>query len=141
MAGTAELCSDCRRPLWRHRLQPPPAGYVLHWARGRCKRCARRYWPSASASASASACRRRKPLVVDDVAVDRACRGGRVRLTPTERKLAVGRLTGAGYSTAVTAERLAVTTRTVTRIRRQLTAGWQPRRPVQHSPPPRPEAA
>jgi hypothetical protein len=38
------------------------------------------------------------PLLVDEVAVELACRGERVALTPVERRVAVARLAGRGVS-------------------------------------------
>jgi hypothetical protein len=40
----------------------------------------------------------RDPLLVDEVAVELACRGERVALTPVERRVAVARLAGRGVS-------------------------------------------
>ena len=61
---------------------------------------------------------------VDHIAVERAVNGHPpARLTIAERAAAVMRLTDRGVSTAVIAERLRITTRTVRRIRRREVAG------------------
>jgi DNA-binding NarL/FixJ family response regulator len=57
---------------------------------------------------------------IDEVAVERAAKGERIRLTPAERQAAVAHLTRWGYSAAEIAERLGVTARTVERIRARL---------------------
>lgn len=55
---------------------------------------------------------------IDEVAVQRAMNGGRVRLTLPERRLATARLAGQGLSDEQIAERLGVTRRTVLRDRK-----------------------
>lgn len=57
---------------------------------------------------------------VDEVAVDLACAGERVRLSVAERRVAIARLTAAGYADAAIAERLRLASRTVLRIRTEL---------------------
>jgi hypothetical protein len=57
------------------------------------------------------------PSHVDEVAVDRACRGKRVGLTPTERVEAVRRLTASGLGTGAVGERLGLSGITVRTIR------------------------
>lgn len=55
-------------------------------------------------------------VVVDDVAVDLALRGERVRMTREERHLAIHRARALGYSLEETAQLLGVTSRTVLRV-------------------------
>lgn len=55
--------------------------------------------------------------IVDDVAVERAMNGQPVRLTPTERREAVARLTRRGLSARRIAELLHTTSRTIVRVR------------------------
>jgi predicted transcriptional regulator len=57
---------------------------------------------------------------VDQVAVELACAGERVRLSVAERRAAVAHLHDAGYSDPAIAERLRLTARTVLRIRGEL---------------------
>lgn len=57
---------------------------------------------------------------VDEVAVERACAGERVRLSSEERHLAILRLTEQGLSVREIAQRIGVTGRSVTRHRAQL---------------------
>lgn len=54
---------------------------------------------------------------LDEVAVERACRGDRVELTPAERLAAVTKLIGRGLTSNQTAERLHLTRRTVERYK------------------------
>jgi|GEM_PF-493719 len=57
---------------------------------------------------------------VDEVAVDLACAGEQVRLSVSERRAAVSRLTEAGFADGVIAERLRLNVRSVLRIRQEL---------------------
>jgi hypothetical protein len=60
------------------------------------------------------------PGFVDEIAVELACRGERVALTPPEFVAAVQRLAGSGESSGRVAERLGVASRTVERVRAAL---------------------
>ncbi|WP_291416734.1 hypothetical protein [Actinophytocola sp.] len=60
------------------------------------------------------------PEYVDEIAVDLACRGERVRLTRPEFVEAVRRLTRGGESTRQVAERLRVEAWVIERVRRAL---------------------
>lgn len=57
------------------------------------------------------------PATIDEIAVERAVHGDRVRLTRAEVSEVVRRLTGMGYSVREIAERLGVSGRTVVRKR------------------------
>lgn len=71
--------------------------------------------PAARPSTGAWAARRAAPM--DEIAVQRAMRGHRVHLTPSERAEAVRRLTAQGRSAAEIAGRLGVAQRSVVRHR------------------------
>lgn len=59
---------------------------------------------------------------VDHLAVEQACDGYPVGLTAREREQVVRVLTGRGYTTLRIADRLNLTPRTVTRIRKRVAA-------------------
>lgn len=63
------------------------------------------------------------PSYVDEIAVERACAGDRVRLTRPEFVEAVRRLIAWGYSGQAAAERLGVDPATVYQARAELSAG------------------
>lgn len=95
------------------------AAYNRHKSRGEepceaCKRGEREYQSRRDYTA-----RRVKPPAsdVDEVAVERACAGERVRLSSEERHLAILRLTEQGLSAREIARRIGVTGRSVTRHR------------------------
>lgn len=54
---------------------------------------------------------------IDEIAVERACKGDHVRLTAEERAAVVAKLTGSGYSAIEIALRLRVAPRVVQRYR------------------------
>jgi hypothetical protein len=58
----------------------------------------------------------RDPLLVDDIAVERACRGESVPLTAVERAAAVERLVAAGLSPTAISRRLRLSGETVHRL-------------------------
>ncbi len=57
---------------------------------------------------------------VDEIAIELACSGERMRLTPLERREAVSRLVAVKLNDHAIAERLHVTAKTVLRIRQEL---------------------
>ena len=59
-----------------------------------------------------------RPAAIDEIAVQRASRGERVRLSAAERAEVVRRLTAAGLSAADIADRLGIEKRSVTRLRK-----------------------
>ena len=59
-----------------------------------------------------------RPAAIDEIAVQRASRGERVRLSSAERAEVVRRLTAAGLSAADIADRLGIEKRSVTRLRK-----------------------
>jgi DNA-binding CsgD family transcriptional regulator len=59
-----------------------------------------------------------RPAAIDEIAVQRAARGERVRLSRAERAEVVRRLTAAGLSAADIADRLGIAQRSVSRLRK-----------------------
>lgn len=59
-----------------------------------------------------------RPAALDEIAVQRAARGERVRLSRAERAEVVRRLTAAGLSAADIADRLGIAQRSVSRLRK-----------------------
>jgi hypothetical protein len=60
---------------------------------------------------------------VDEIAVQRRCRGERVRLTPLEREVAIARLLDTGMTRGQVSQRLRIAYRSTP-------AAWVPRRPT-----------
>ena len=56
------------------------------------------------------------PDLVDEVAVERACAGDPVRLTPVERRVAIARLLKRGLTPSQAAERLGMSGSTVSAV-------------------------
>lgn len=61
-----------------------------------------------------------EPRLPDEAAIERALRGDRVRLTPAERRIVVGKLTARGMPAGEIARHVGATRRTVTRHRKSL---------------------
>jgi len=57
------------------------------------------------------------PMLVDEIAVERACRGERIQLNRAEKAVAIERLNRRGLGSRAIAERLGVSARTVVRRR------------------------
>lgn len=99
-------CPVCRRPMPQ-----------LHFQKTRLRQfCSRRCSVTATNSRRSA-----RDAYLDEVAVIRLTTGSPVTSTKAERLEAVRLLIGRGYSTAVVAERLHTTTRSVWRYRAELT--------------------
>lgn len=64
------------------------------------------------------------PDYVDPIAVERACRGEGVQLTPAERQAALVRLAGSGLTPTMAAERLHISHSRAMSLARQNNVGW-----------------
>lgn len=123
-----ELCADVVGVLTRLAEVPMPRAEITPDGLSECGRCHTRQ-PArrdrcelcAASKAAQAACPRPSRWlvedgIVDEVAVERAVRGGRVSLTLTERDEAVRRVAGS-LSDVEVADLLGVSDRTVQRIR------------------------
>lgn len=97
-----------------HAAACPHCGHTGRpWCRDMCTRCYRRWHRAGFPAAGPPA--PWEPSASDEIAIQRAMDGHRLRLTPLERREAARRLDRRGHTRAEIAERLGCCTRTVER--------------------------
>lgn len=121
MIRPSQPCADCTRPMVPMGRPTSPEGHVGHAGRGYCRTCYPKNFRARPKGTQqwVGGPSKGEP---DEIAVERAITGERVKLSPVDRAEAVRRLTAEGRSALFIAEQLGITTRTVTRIRSKVAA-------------------
>lgn len=111
-----EHCTSCRRPMCRCLNCTRPLGWVRHEAKGLCKSCYVHTTPRPR-RLTGSQCGLPRRITIDHAVVELALAGYKPRMNLHERREAILALTRCHLSARQIADRLGVTSRTVTRNR------------------------